>query len=102
MTLKNPNFKTHLTFKNVMQVLRIISVQGAKLHFTGGVYECIRCGEIPTRAVALPCGDVGCENCLVEFMNQREGDRSVQEDVARTQLFLKTLKLNPALMLKVQ
>ena len=65
MTLRNPNMKTHTTFKNVIQVLKIINVQAAKLHYTGGVNECIRCGEIPNKAVALPCGHVGCEDCLI-------------------------------------
>ena len=41
MTLRNPNMKTHATFKNVIQVLKIINVQAAKLHYTGGVNECI-------------------------------------------------------------
>eukprot|EP00092_Neocalanus_flemingeri_P096724 GFUD01123162.1.p1 GENE.GFUD01123162.1~~GFUD01123162.1.p1 ORF type:complete len:1251 (-),score=310.34 GFUD01123162.1:61-3774(-) len=75
MTLKNPDMKTHATFKNVIQVLKIINVQAAKLHYTGGVNECIRCEEIPNCAVALPCGHVGCEDCLLEFVEQRREQR---------------------------
>eukprot|EP00092_Neocalanus_flemingeri_P023314 GFUD01025278.1.p1 GENE.GFUD01025278.1~~GFUD01025278.1.p1 ORF type:complete len:2291 (+),score=510.26 GFUD01025278.1:413-6874(+) len=75
MTLKNPDMKTHATFKNVIQVLKIINVQAAKLHYTGGVNECIRCEEIPNCAVALPCGHVGCEDCLLEFVEQRRERR---------------------------
>ena len=70
-TLKEPDMKTYSTFKSVIQILKIINVQAAKLHYTGGVNECVICGEIPEEAVALPCSHVGCLACLNQFMEQR-------------------------------
>ena len=75
MMIKNPNLKTYTTFKQMIQVLRIINVQAAQLHYTGGVHACIRCGEIPNQPVAIPCGHVGCKNCLNDFFNPREGHK---------------------------
>ena len=74
-TLKEPDMKTYSTFKNVIQILKIINIQAAKLHYTGGVNECVICGEIPKKAVALPCSHVGCLACLTQFMEQRGGPR---------------------------
>ena len=62
-------------FKQMIQVLRINDAQAAQLHYTGGVHACIRCGEIPNQPAAIPCGHVGCENCLNDFFNQREGHK---------------------------
>ena len=84
MTLKNPDMKTHASFKNVIQVLKIINDQAAKLHYTGGVNLCIRCGEIPQGAVALSCGHVGCEDCLIEFIEQRGGERRCPGERCKT------------------
>eukprot|EP00090_Calanus_glacialis_P031123 TRINITY_DN5102_c0_g1_i8.p1 TRINITY_DN5102_c0_g1~~TRINITY_DN5102_c0_g1_i8.p1 ORF type:complete len:2193 (-),score=498.77 TRINITY_DN5102_c0_g1_i8:57-6239(-) len=84
MTLKNPDMKTHASFKNVIQVLKIINDQAAKLHYTGGVNLCIRCGEIPQGAVALPCGHIGCEDCLIEFIEQRGGERRCPGERCKT------------------
>ena len=75
MTLKNPDLKKYTSFKKLIQVLKILNVQAAKLHFTGGVNECVRCGDIPKNAVALPCGHVGCEVCLIQFMDGKDGIR---------------------------
>ena len=69
--LKEPDMKTYSTFKNVIQILKIINVQAARLHYTGGVNECVICGEIPKEATALPCSHVGCLACLNQFMEQR-------------------------------
>ena len=74
-TLKEPDMKTYSTFKNMIQILKIINVQAARLHYTGGVNECVICGEIPEEAVALPCSHVGCAACLNQFMEQRGGPR---------------------------
>ena len=71
MYLKTPDLKTHATFKSVIQLLKIVNIQAAKLHYTGGVNECAKCGETPKQAVALPCGHVACEDCLKDFVNQR-------------------------------
>ena len=72
-TLKDPDMKKHATFKKMIQVLKILNVQAAKLHFTGGVNECVRCGGIPDEAVALPCGHVGCKVCLLQFFEDKDG-----------------------------
>ena len=75
MTLKDPDLKKHNNFKKLIQVLKILNTSAAKLHFNGGVNECVRCEDVPDRAVALPCGHVGCEACLQKFMEGKEGMR---------------------------
>jgi len=67
--------KSFPTFKKVIQILKIINVQAAKLHYTGGVNECVICGETPNEPVALPCSHVGCLACLSQFLEQRRGPR---------------------------
>ena len=74
-TLEEPDMKSFPTFKKVIQILKIINVQAAKLHYTGGVNECVICGETPNEPVALPCSHVGCLACLSQFLEQRRGPR---------------------------
>ena len=75
MALKESNLKTFQSFDKFQKVLKNINFECAKLHFTGGVESCIRCEEIPRQAVALPCGHVGCQECLLEFMEARQGEK---------------------------
>merc|ERR1719234_1600032 len=73
--LKDPNMKKYKSFKLFIAMLKMINKEAACLHFTGGVNECVRCGDIPDQAVALPCGDVGCARCFIQLFEGKDGQR---------------------------
>ena len=55
MYLKELDLKTHATFKEIIQVLKIINNHATKQHYTGGFSESGQCKEIPAKHVGLSC-----------------------------------------------
>ena len=75
MTLKDPDLKKHSSFIKLVQILKNINRVAARVHYTGGVSECIKCQEVPSHPVGLPCGHVACRDCLADFFAQRKDKR---------------------------
>ena len=51
MYLEEPDLKMHVTFKKIIQVLKIINSHATKLYYTGGVSEHSQCKETTAKHV---------------------------------------------------
>ena len=66
-----PDFESDQTFRKLVGILNKINRDGAKGLKLGG-HKCVRCEESPKHPVILQCEHVGCEACLLEYMQTCE------------------------------
>eukprot|EP00092_Neocalanus_flemingeri_P009972 GFUD01010750.1.p1 GENE.GFUD01010750.1~~GFUD01010750.1.p1 ORF type:complete len:1685 (-),score=315.97 GFUD01010750.1:139-4725(-) len=74
------NFQSFKTFNNVTTILQYLNNHVSKMHSSGGINVCVRCNETPKEPVALPCGDVGCQSCLLDHFNSISQKRCPRRD----------------------
>ncbi|XP_022250656.1 E3 ubiquitin-protein ligase rnf213-alpha-like isoform X2 [Limulus polyphemus] len=65
---ENINMKSAESFKVLRMILQNLNVNVAKIHLSGGVDQCSLCLEPPKDPVVLPCDDVNCQNCILNWL----------------------------------